>query len=380
MGQTRLLYANAVMSEEAILTPSSEVATLPATFLQDQLRQKPWRTLTGFTIVDDFNNKLDFERPPGTPRVATIPAGTYVSGVDLATAITAALEAADAAPQWSCDYGVAAANTFRIRDAAGAPVNFNLMFAPTAPNYTKSIAICLGYTETDHTGTSTYTAELVSYQSRHFLKINRSDGAAINALAAILLDHTAFPSGSFPSWRIQANATDVWTAPTLNLAYDNIISRAVAVQFFSTTTLAWWRITFRDTLNTSGYFELSKFFLGPYVDPSINPRDDLRNEVEDFSAVEQGVDGTHFVDTHRKRDRWSLAFDTMETADKAIFDALEEAVRVGENFYFCWDKTAPNRRGDGVDGTTYGFMATGFLKQYVPDPYWTYAFPLFEAL
>jgi hypothetical protein len=374
VGQHRLWYDNAVLDAETILTPSSELATLPATFLQDQLRQKAWRTKIGWTVQAGVNDKLDFERPPGTPRVATIAPGTYATAQDYAAAIVTAMEAADSAPTWAVDYGVAAANKFRIRDAAGAPVNFNLMWL-TGANAATSIGKDLGFdTSANDTGASTYTADTAVYQSRHYLKFNRSDAAAIAATVLCLLDpaEAAFVP---PLYTLQGNATDSWGSPSFTQSM-----QGEQVMFFSSQSFEWWRLVIDATRETAGYYQLAKLFLGPYVEPSINPSDSLKNTVEDFSAVEVAVDGTHFRKARRRRDRWALAWLHMEAADKAIFDALESAMGVGQNFFLCWDKNDSHGRGDGTSGVTYGYMAAPMEKQYVPDPYWTYSFPFFEAL
>jgi hypothetical protein len=379
--QNRFLAINRIWDAETILTPSSEVATLPASFLQDQLRQKLWRTLTGWTIVAGFNDKLDVNRGGGGPGdfTVTIPAGTYVSGTDLAEAIRVGLEAADPTPLWGVDYGIVAADKFRIRDAAGAPLNFALEWA-TGANAATSIGKCLGFdTATDDSGTNTYTANLAAYQSRHYLKINRSDGETIQVTVAALLEHNILNSASIV--KLQANATDVWSAPTKDINLD-ASSTDPLVHFLGSDAyvLAWTRLLIEDVQNPVGYFELAIFYLGQSSAPSINVSQDLANAPEDFSSVEAGIDGTHFRDAHRRRDRWTLAYLEMDASTRAILDEAEGENPVGKNFFFVWDVNAPDGHGDGIDGTTYGYLAAPFSQNYVPGPYWTYAAPFHEAL
>lgn len=377
MPQNRILADNAIMAEAAILTPSSEEATLPAAFLHDQLRQKPWRTLTGWTIIAGFNDKLDFERPPGTPLVATIPPGNYIAAQDLAAAIVTALEAADSAPLWACDYGALSANKFRIRDAAGAPVNFNLMWL-TGANAATSIGKCLGFdTSANDTGANTYTADNVAYQSRHYLKINRSDGETIAATAVALLDHNGSVANTI---KIQAHTSDSWGAPGTSQTLTGNPADNPRVFFFGGDVKAWWRLLIEDVQNPDGYVEFGIVYLGQYFSPSINVSADLADEVEDFTAVESGIDGTHFIDEHRRRDRWTLAWAEMDLTTRSFLDQFVfDQTPAGKNFFFVWDLNAPSGAGDGTDGSTYGFYA-GLRKQYVPDPYWTYSLLFIEAL
>lgn len=370
-----LLYENQLWEPEIVLTASSQVATLPATFLGDQLRQKPWRTAIGWTIVAGFNNKLDFNR--GGVKVATITAGTYTSAQTIAEAVRAALAAADGGVTWEVTY--TAGHKFRIRDAAGAPLNFNLLWA-TGANVATSIGLDLGFEVSDDTGTFDYTADDDSYQGRHYLKINRSDAATFDAQAIALLEHNLLALSSNQAVKIQGNATDSWTAPTFSQTLS--ATDDPRVEFFSVVkTFAWWRFVVEDVSNPAGYFELGILFLGEYDRPSINTTDDLADEGEDFSSVETGLVGTHFVDRQRSRARWSIEFSTMESIDRAIFEHLIDVRGVGQNFFLVWDFNSPSGSSSpGTDGATYGFMAARPKKQHVPNAYWTYTFPFFEAL
>lgn len=380
--QDRFLYGNEVMESEAVLTPSSEARHLPATNLQDQLRQKVWRSETGWTIETGVNDTIDFNR--GGVKVATVAAGTYATGAALAAAIVTALEAADSTPVWGCDYGVAAANKFRIRDSGGAPLNSVLLFG-TGANLATSIALDLGFLAADTANVASHTADGVSYQSRHYLKINRSDGETIDVTSIALLDHN-FSLATGSELRMQGHGSDTWGAPATNVDITPISSNAdPLVYLIALAQRAWWRLVINDVGNSAGYSELGILYLGTSQVPDINVDDSLADAVEDFSSLESGIDGTHFLDQHRRRDRWTLEWLAVDATTRDQLDAIFAANQVGRDLFLVW--SAPlgtlghvGGPADGETGATYGFFAAGVVKQYVPVQYWTYAVPFHEAL
>ena len=383
--QNRILHSNVIRENGIVLTPSSEAITFPAAFLTDQLRQKPWRTDTGWTIITGFNDRLPFERPPGTPHVAQVAAGHYLTGASLAVAVEAAMDVADAGPDWTVSYGVAAANKFRITNT-GAPVNFNLMWTDVGESG-QLIGRDLGFQiTTDDTGTFTYTADFAAYQSRHYLKIHRTTETSILATAAVLLDHNfgaLSGVGAHQAIKIQANDVDTtagWLSPSTSTSIAGLATDNPRLSLAVLDSRVWWRLLIEDVGNSAGYIELGKFYLGAAVTPLINVSDRLVNSPEDFSSDETGIDGTHFSDWHRRRDRWSLSYHDMNEQTRAVLDTFEADTPVGKNFYFVWDADNASGHGNGIEGTTYGYLAAPFTQTYVPGIYWTYGAPFFEAL
>ena len=375
MALPKILSENRLWDTETIIAASSEQPNFPAENLLDQQRQKTWRSAVGWTIVAGFNDKIDFERPPGSLMAATIAPGTYTSGADMAAAVVAALEAADSSPVWECDYGVAAANKFRIKTGGAAP-NFVLRWG-SGPNFATNCREDLGFGSGDLSGNNTYTATGTAYQSRHFVKIHRSDGATIGVGAITLIEHSFIGLGTV---KLQGSATDSWGSPT-SFTLTGITSYDPIGNTISSTLKEWWRLLIDQVQGAAGYSEIGIWWLESTLDaPTVHPSIALANEPGDFSAVEVGIDGTHFVDQHRRQDRWGLVWETLESADVSIFDTIMDARGVGENWILWWDGDSPNGRGNGTTGVTYGFYPQLPRKQYVPANYWTVSFPFYEAL
>lgn len=96
--------------------------------------------------------------------------------------------------------------------------------------------------------------------------IKFSFGSAVAADYILIQNHN-FTSGA--TVKIQANATDVWTSPSfdLTLTVDDII----CAKFSAQQTYQYWRIYIDDSSNPDTYLQISKIFLGTYLDmPGMN--------------------------------------------------------------------------------------------------------------
>ena len=175
----KLAYKNLLQGNEVEFFVSSSQTGFGASALRSDLISDILRFKIGWTIIAGINDRIDFNR--GGVKFATIAPGVYVTGASLATAIKAALEAADAPPVWDVWYN-SGTNHFWISAATA----FTLLFG-TGANKTRSIAIDLGYTETDKTGLNDYHAEEASYQSRHWVGIDlgTTDGFSITIVAGV---------------------------------------------------------------------------------------------------------------------------------------------------------------------------------------------------
>ena len=390
----RLLGSNAIMDSLNSLVPSSEEPTLPASFLADQLRQKPWRTKPGYTVVVGFNDRIDFTRDGA--KVATITPGTYATGAAYTVAVQAAFNAADPTHTfWVCDYNISLPYRVRIYDSTGAPHVLNWA---TGPNRDRGAGIDLGFIVTiDSTNVNYHMGESVTHQSRHFVTIHRSPSAdipTISANAAVLLEHTATitaTGAAVPSPEsqvtLQGNTTDEWGASAIafeqrfvNLPADPCV-QYLDVQASGPDppeppglqSFEYFRLLIDDVQNPIGYFELGILYLGMHVEPACKVQaPSLANDPEDFSAVETGIDGTHFVDEHRYRDRWTLDFGAVKPSDQVVLREFFGALHVGENFFFDLDPSDT--------AIKYGFLTARPREKYISTLLMTVSVGFAEAL
>jgi hypothetical protein len=368
---------DAIMQSTTVLTASPTVATMPIEFLQDQLRQKPVRW--GLYTVDANNDKLDFNR--GGVKVATLTHGTYSTPAAYATMVTARLEAADATPVWLVSYN-ATTDKFTIEDTNLG--NFNLLWQ-SGTNAHRSCGIDLGFDVTaDDTGTFTYTADLVSYQSRKYIIVNNQSGANIPATAAIILEHTATQVGSASvrsKVTIQGNATNDWSAPSFSEDFDSLSTvnaldnpNVPCVQYFATgQSLAYYRLVIDDVQHDISYTELGRFLLGTYSTVSICISDQIQFAPEDFSTGQEGIDGTAFASLRRHREVISMGWLQSATADTAVLRLFFDPIPAWRQWFF-----------DMEVGTAtelyYGYFKSRPTRAFVPSAYYDWTIQFYEAL
>jgi hypothetical protein len=356
----RIAYQNRVQARETILFPSSQLTSLPVGFLRDQLPSKPWRSLSGWTIVAGFNDRLDWNR--GGVRTCTLTAGNYGNGADMAAEIQARMAAADGGASYTCTYDV---NTFKF--TIGCSVSITILWL-TGANAAASVGECLGYVvSADTASAASHTAANLAYQSRHFIKANL--GSAMSGAVGIVWAHNAGTGGTFTH---QSNATDAWSLPTrsVTLAGD----ATIRIGYYSSATLQWRRLLINDVQNTLGYSEIGIWFDGPHTQPSVLYSDAFSDAPQELSAIGFSTHGAHIVDPRPIRHVWNLEWREVPEADRTLLEAFEAATPCGTNFFFSFDAT------DNPADTLYGFRAQPMAKAFVPSAYWNLSFPFAEAL
>ncbi len=379
MSGQRLFHPDndAIMQSSTVLDSSPTSATFPIDFLQDKLRQKPVRW--GLYTVDENNDKLDFNR--GGVKVATLTHGTYDSPAAYGTMVTARLEAADATPVWAVTYN-GTTKKFTIEDTNLG--NFDLLWS-TGTNAHRSCGIDLGFDVTaDDTGTFTYTADLVSYQSRKYIIVSNADGSNIPATAAIILEHTATQVGSASvrsKVTIQGNATNAWSAPSFSEDFDNLSTvnaldnpNVPCVQYFATgQSLAYYRLVIDDVQHAVSYAELGRFLLGTYTTVSICISDELAFQPDDFSTGVEGVDGTAFSSTRRHREVIGCGWKAAAAADHAVLMQFFQGIPAWRQWFF-------DTNVGSYTETFYGYFQGRPARAFVPSAYYDWTLTFYEAL
>lgn len=378
----RLLGSNELQESEILLAASSQEPTMPMEFVLDQVKTKTWRTLTGWTIIAGFNDKINWMRGASGPFTITITAGTYATGAALAAVIETLMEAADVAQPF---YTVSYSGTTHKFTIAHASLNISLLWHSGADTATCA-ARDLGFSDgSDTTSAVSHTATSTSYQSRHFLIIHRSDGAKITAAAVALVAHNIYsdPNMTFAATapiKLQANATDVWTAPIFEesltlLDGGDVLDPCVAyLTGLTTPSYEYWRLLIDAGQNTDGYFEVGVLYLGSYIQPTSKIQSvSLVNEPEDFSDLVTAIDGTHYVDKRRARNRWGIEWKAAGPADQVLLDDFFEALASGQDFFL-------HLISSDVASVKYGYFPERPRKTYVSTLVVTYTFTFCEAL
>lgn len=336
---TRFLHTNLVAAAATALADSSEQAGNPKTWLKDPLRSKVLRFARGWTISAGFNDKIDFNR--AGVKVATIAAATYTNPTDLCTAIVTALTAADA-NTWTCTYST---STFKF--TIGGAAAFILLFASGA-NPTATPALDLGFPLTDTANAVSQVATSASYQSRHWVKIDQG-ASPVAATAGAVINHNAGVGGTFT---LQANATDVWTAPTVP-AQVLAGNADIRIAFFSTQTLRYWRLVVNDVQNAAAYGEVGVWFVGAYAQPAITYLFSWKKGWTELSGVQLGTHGALWQDQRPRLRQYTLDWEQIPDADRVAIEAAAAACPMGKPLFLALDA--------GVDNTNtiYGYFSQG---------------------
>lgn len=95
----RFLFQNGFTLEGTSLSASAELVDHGVEHLRNTALGADWRTPFGWNVVRDFNDKQVWMEDAYI-RVAQVPPGNYAAGADLATALTAAMNAALLYPGW----------------------------------------------------------------------------------------------------------------------------------------------------------------------------------------------------------------------------------------------------------------------------------------
>jgi hypothetical protein len=349
---------NRVAASTTTLTASSALTTAPVAWLKDQLRSKSWRSAVGWTIAAGFNDKIDFNR--GGVKVATLTAGTYATGADLAAHIVARLEAADATPVWACSYS---GSTFKF--TLSSDIAFTLLWSSGA-NTAVACHKELGFAVSDTGSATSQVGANAAYTSRHWLKADLVTAASV--LAGIVVNHNAGASGTFT---LQGNATDAWTAPTVNQALAGDAN--IRIAFISTQTLRYWRLLIDDCGNVLGYGEVGVWFAGPYTQPTVSYAVGFSKQWEELSEVSVAPSGAHWQDERPRRPVWGISWSEVGESDRAALAAAFALVPRGKCFFFSFDAvTTPTN-------TEYGWLSEGVAETLTSGLYFDVPIPTFAG-
>ncbi len=231
---------------------------------------------------------------------------------------------------WSASYG-STTKKFTVAKSGGAG-NITLRASTGTPaiDLATSAFPDLGFTATQKTGATTYTAENVAYMSRHYIKVDLATARAI--LSAIVLDHNAGASGG--TFTLEGNADDLWVAPTHSQALTGDAAQRSA--YFASSSLRWRRLIINDVQNSAGYSEIGVWFVGPYLQPQ-GYANTFKPGYEDLSAVTYGTYGASHLDERPQFNTFALMWRNLSDADDASFETFRVAVPVGARFFLALD-------------------------------------------
>jgi hypothetical protein len=162
-------------------------------------------------------------------------------------------------------------------------------------------------------------------------------GASPGAVWAFALKKHNFSSSAVV--RIQANASDSWGSPSVDVT----LSLADLLVYFwsSAQTYRYWRLDMVDSAPVGAYLEIGRLFLGAYFSPSINMNNNYKKRISDPSDLNWS-DGGQIVTNQKTRfHQYDISFEYLPPADLAEFETMFNDRGVGREFFFCRDRDLP---------------------------------------
>jgi hypothetical protein len=318
----RLIYNNLAQDSATTVTASSENTYFPASNLQHQFRSKTWRS-AGTFVVDATNNKIDFKESGGGPELtATISSGTYsVSG--LSTEIKTQLEAVGAAT-YTISYGDTTGKWTVANDGA----HLSLLCGTGTNIATCLLTESLGFTATDKTGSVTYTGSNIAIHTKESIVFDMITTEDINSIVLLWPKEDGIGLSETAVLKVQANATDAWTSPSVSQTLTINNDYSIATHYFSTNQeYRYWRITIEDPANANLFVDLGVVILGTHLDIQ-EPENGFKYTLKDNSKVSITDYGNQYVDEYPQSAILSFNYKYMDYADIVL---LENAFRTNGN-------------------------------------------------
>lgn len=349
MMECRILDYNYAFQSNVAVSASSANTEFPVSNIQSTIRSKIWRSSGNFTIGTS-NNKVDFKNTGGGAQItATITSGTYTAAT-LAAAIQSAMTAVDGVFTYTVTYS-ALTGLWTISTSG----SFLSLLWASGTDSAASLGPSIGFAS-DCTGGASYTSPAIASHTDEWILFDTMTINAIDSFALFFDAMRAIPFSSNAQLWIQANATNIWTAPAMNQALAIDTANAVATFFWSTPqSYRYWRLMIKDPANTNLYVEVSKIVLSGATQLSRVPQNGFNYFSEDQSVVENTNYGHQYADLYPVKKTMQFSYGGLSAADIQTLDSIYK--RVGE--------TIPIVVAMDATGTTFNknlFLVYGVFK------------------
>lgn len=151
-----------------------------------------------------------------------------------------------------------------------------------------------------------------------WIKIDAGAGNTITADSVAILQHN-ISSGA--TVKIQANATDVWTAPSIDetITYNS----GIIFKFFTNTTgYRYWRLLVEDPSNPDGYIEIGRLFLCTYYQVEKSFQKAFTEEKTNTDQLSYSLSGQLYADIGIEFKRYALTFPYWNNTAKQAIETM----------------------------------------------------------
>ena len=145
-----------------------------------------------------------------------------------------------------------------------------------------------------------------------WVKIDAGAGNTITATFAAIAGHNI--SAGATTIKIQGNATDVWTSPTVNESFTH--STGLMWKAFSSQALRYWRYLIEDASNPDGVIKIGRLGLGVYFDLTNWAQADFEPRPIDTSTLDRSVTGQIYGDERIIYNEYDYFFPYLDNSEK----------------------------------------------------------------
>jgi hypothetical protein len=182
--------------------------------------------------------------------------------------------------------------------------------------------------------------------------------------------------------RLQANATNVWSAPAVDIDLSGSIDENFAVlsHFFSSSqNYRYWRLYIDNPTNQLGFLEISKIYLGKATILTQPPSIGVRIREGEDGAKAYTAYGQLYADTYPSRRSMSLEYKALTEADKNLVRDIYR--RVGQvKPVFTTVDNGETIFSEKEEYVFYGYIADSYAQTQVFINYFDLGFTIEEAL
>lgn len=319
--QARIIDYNYLFESGTAVSDTSSDVEFPVSNMTSYFRSKCWRS-TGYFEIDATNNKIDFKESGGGSELhATLTTGSYTP-TTLAAEIALEMHAVGVAT-----YTVTFSATTGKWTIATSGAYLSILWA-TGTNTAVSVGALIGFDITaDSTGALTYTGASIALHSYEAVTIDLGATDAIDSCAVFFDSMAGLKLTTSAVMHLQANATNVWTAPAVDVTISISNQFEVASYYFTTDqNYRYWRLKITDPKNPYLYVELGKIVLGKATMLGRLPSYGFKWTREDRSAITQTPYGHQYADVYPQLSHIELNHSAMSYADLTTVDSIYKRV------------------------------------------------------
>jgi hypothetical protein len=201
-----------------------------------------------------------------------------------------------------------------------------------------------------------YRTDGITAGEMEFLKWDLGTAQYVSCL--ILWNHN-FQSGA--TLRLQANTSDSWGAPALDVAITWTEDNLVHV-LASAVSYRWWRIAVTDAANPDGYLAAGHRFLGTYFQPGDSNASRVPSLI-DPSEIAFSRGGQMTAAQLAGYDQMSYKFDAVSAADQATMKTIYRTIGKFKPYYIIEDSnflTTTVYYVHNITPWTFGHLTYGY--------------------